>query len=342
MSPSQQATFGEHVDELRGRLFWVVLFVVFGAVAGYFLHDKLILMLQQPLNDTLYYTTPGGAFNFIIKVSTVFGLVVALPALIYHVFGFFGPLIHVRTKRGIIRYVVASFLLAVAGISFAYFVSLPAALHFLVTFGDESNIQSMITANEYFNFVLTYIAGFALLFQVPLLIVLTDRIKPLPPSKLFKSIRYVVLASFIVAAIITPTPDPINQLLMAGPIIILYTLSASVVALRFIHRQRRTARKLKSQQPLSLSRVTSSALHGYIMPTLEFISQPVYAPKPHAAVERKPAPESQFTDIIAHPTRQKRQVPKPRVAAQYTPRPTPRPVTPRLISDFMVVRQTAS
>ena len=342
MSPSQRATFGEHVDELRGRLFWVVLSVVVGAVAGYFLHDKLILLLQQPLNDTLYYTTPGGAFNFIIKVCTVFGLVVALPVLIYHVFGFFGPLIHVKTKRGIVRYVVASFLLAALGMGFAYYISLPAALHFLVTFGDESNIQSMITANEYFNFVLTYIAGFALLFQVPLLLVLTDRIKPLPPSKLFKSLRYVILASFIVAAIITPTPDPINQLLMAGPIIVLYLLSACIVAVRFVIRRRKQRRKVTAHEPLSLSRVTSSALHGYIMPTLEFISQPVRTPEAATTSAPKPKPSGQFVDIMAGPTRRKQPASKPRTEAHYTPRPTPRPVTPRLISDFMVVRQTAS
>jgi sec-independent protein translocase protein TatC len=342
MSPSQRATFGEHVDELRGRLFWVVLSVVVGAVAGYLLHDQLILLLQKPLNDTLYYTPPGGAFNFIIKVCTVFGLVAALPVLIYHVFGFFGPLIRVKTKRGIVRYVVASFLLAGAGISFAYFISLPAALHFLVSFGDESNIQSMITANEYFNFVLTYVAGFALLFQVPLLLVLTDRIKPLPPGKLLKSTRYVILASFVAAALITPTPDPMNQLLMAGPIIALYLLSASIVALRYVLRQRRHKRSIKTQQPLSLSRVTSSALHGYIMPTLEFISQPVRVSAMVATEKPVPKPRGQFVDIMAGPTRRKQPASQPRSEAQYTPRPTPRPVTPRLISDFMVVRQTAS
>jgi sec-independent protein translocase protein TatC len=239
MDLSQQVTFAEHIQELRRRLIWTVLFLVVGAGVGYFIHDSLIALLQQPLHDNLYYTTPGGAFNFIIKVCTVFGLIVALPMLIYQVFAFFGPLIKLKAKRDFVVYVIASLLLAVGGIAFAYFVSLPAALHFLVSFGDSSNIQSMITANEYFNFVLTYIAGFAVLFQVPLVILLIDKIKPMGPMPLLKATRYVILVSFIVAAIITPTPDPMNQALMAGPIIVLYLCSVAIVGLRSFMRPAR-------------------------------------------------------------------------------------------------------
>ncbi len=246
MELSNQATFAEHVQELRNRLFWTVLFLILGAVIGYFFHNTLILWLQKPLNESLYYTTPGGAFSFIIKVCTVFGFVLALPVLIYQVFAFFGPLIKLKTKRSFVLYVVCSFLLAAGGLLFAYTISLPAALHFLVTFGTDSNIKSLITANEYFNFVLTYMAGFAALFQVPLIVLLIDKIKPIPPSKLLGTIRYVVLFSFIVAAVITPTPDPINQALMAGPIILLYLMSVGVVALRAAMRRKKASRKQPS------------------------------------------------------------------------------------------------
>ena len=244
MELSKQATFAEHVQELRNRLFWTILFLLLGAVAGYFIHDTLILWLQRPLNESLYYTTPGGAFSFIIKVCTVFGFVMALPIFIYQIFAFFGPLIKLKTKRSFIIYIVSSFLLAISGLLFAYFISLPAALHFLVNFGTDSNIKSLITANEYFNFVLTYIAGFAALFQVPLIVLLIDKVKPVPPAKLLKSLRYVVLLSFIIAAVITPTPDPVNQALMAGPIILLYLLSVGLVALRALARRRKVAKPI--------------------------------------------------------------------------------------------------
>lgn len=159
--------------------------------------------------------------------------------LIYQVFAYFGPLIKTRSKRMFLVYVGASLILALGGIVFAYMVSLPAALHFLMNFGASSDIKSLITANEYFNFVLTYIAGFAVMFQIPLIVLLIDTIKPVSPGGLLKASRYVILASFIVAAVLTPTPDPVNQVLMAGPVIALYFMSICVVWVRSVVRSKR-------------------------------------------------------------------------------------------------------
>lgn len=326
----------------------MVMFLVAGAVAGYFIHDYLVAFLQRPLNDSLYYTTPGGAFSFVIKVCTVFGLVVALPMLIYQIFAFFGPLISLKTKRGISLYVLASFALAVGGIAFAYFISLPAALHFLVNFGGASNIESLITANEYFNFVLTYVAGFAVLFQVPLIILLIDKVKPLPPKSLFGSLRYVVLGSFIAAAVITPTPDPMNQILMAGPIILLYLLSASVVALRHVWRQRRAAARVP--QPTSEIAVPAAVSSAPEQPSLHSLpEQPVQqTPKLVAGpiqaqptiVGKRPVQRRLYTDIIAP---RKAHAPTRRIIEESTAqsRPIVQPNPSRLISDFMIPQRSA-
>lgn len=250
-------TFYDHIRELRRCLMWSLLFVAIGAGVGYFLHDRIVWLLQQPLGEQLYYTTPTGAFSFIIKVCCVFGLVVALPMILYQIFGFFEPLISLRTRRSILRLVIISFALACAGISFAYFISLPAALHFLVNFGDKAgDIQALITADEYFNFVLAYIAGFAVLFQLPLIIAFINRITPLKPSQLFGITRYVILGSFIVSAIITPTPDPLNQTLMALPIIFLYFVSALMVVVvnhkSTKNRKKNVAATSANKKPLTL------------------------------------------------------------------------------------------
>ncbi|MCA9331953.1 twin-arginine translocase subunit TatC [Candidatus Saccharibacteria bacterium] len=242
---AQNLTFAEHIRELRKRLMWSLLFVAIGAAVGYLLNDHIVWLLQQPLGERLYYTTPTGAFSFIIKVCCVFGFIVSLPVVTYQAFSFFEPLIPTKTRRLLLWYVVVSVLLAVTGISFAYFISLPAALHFLVNFGNSAgDIQAMITAEEYFNFVLAYIAGFAALFQLPLIIIFINKIKPLKPSQLLGGTRYVILASFIVSAIITPTPDPMNQALMAGPIIALYFISVLVIAIRNV-----AARKGRKDKP---------------------------------------------------------------------------------------------
>lgn len=317
MELSKKATFAEHVQELRNRLFWTVLFLLLGAGLGYFVHDTLILWLQRPLNESLYYTTPGGAFSFIIKVCTVFGFVLALPVLIYQIFAFFGPLIKLKTKRSFLLYIVCSFLLAMGGLSFAYFISLPAALHFLVTFGTDSNIKSLITANEYFNFVLTYMAGFAVLFQVPLIVLLVDKIKPIPPSKLLGTIRYVVLASFIVAAIITPTPDPINQALMAGPIILLYLMSVAAVALRSVARRKKV---LRQQQSFKKAHQNSTQLVAKLPASL--VSMPK---KPQS----KPL---HHTDVLPHQV-------SVRPISNAMQRNPPIKQKPQLISDFTIVPQ---
>ncbi len=120
---------------------------------------------------------------------------------------------------------------------FAYFVSMPAALHFLANV-DSKNLKALITVNEYLNFVAAYLGGFALLFQLPLIMLFINRIKPQKPSTLMGKQRWVILFSFIIAAILTPTPDPFNQFIMAAPVILLYQFS--VILIWFINRKKTT------------------------------------------------------------------------------------------------------
>ena len=124
----------------------------------------------------------------------------------------------------------ASSILALCGVMFAYFVILPASLNFLEQFASDS-IQSLITTDEYLSFVLLYICGLAAIFQLPLIMTLFGKVSNVSASKLLKASGYVVLASFIFGAIITPTPDPINQALIAGPTILLYFVGVFCVYL---------------------------------------------------------------------------------------------------------------
>jgi sec-independent protein translocase protein TatC len=332
MAAEAAVTFAEHIQELRKRLMWSLFFVAIGAGVGYVLHNKLLILLQHPLHQKLYYTTPTGAFSFIIKVCTVFGLIVALPAVLYHGFAFFQPLIKNKTKRAILTYVFLSVFLACLGIMFAYFISLPAALNFLVHFGSDGGIQSLITANEYFNFVLAYIAGFAVLFQLPLIISFINRVTPLTPSKLMGGTRYVVLGSFVIAAIITPTPDPFNQALMAGPIILLYFVSACVVVL--MNRQsRRRARRAREAVPVIDPASITAAMAAELAPSTPPRPAPS-RPMAQAPVQRKPVVIDDM--LIANRSRSapayRPRSPQPRAAAQTAPQNRP---SVRIISDFI-------
>jgi sec-independent protein translocase protein TatC len=252
-----QKPFIEHVHELQVRLTWIVLFIGLFGLLAYSINQTLLFYLQKPLGQTLYYTSPTGGFTFLFKLCLVAGIVGALPAILYHVFKFMGPLLAHEHRFVIAKYAAWSFLLAYAGLIFAYFISLPSALHFLTKFGGDS-IQSLISADEYFNFALAYEAGFAVLFQVPIFILFINRLTPLSPKKMMGWQRYVVLGSYIAAAILTPTPDPINQTIMALPAIVLYQVSI-VLVLCINHSRRRAVHRRQPTPTLQPARQSASS-----------------------------------------------------------------------------------
>lgn len=227
-SPDRKKTLAEHIDEIRFRLFWVVITLLLASGVGYFLHKQLLLLAQKPLGSELYYTSPGGGITFIFKLCFSFAFVVALPVILYHFMRFFFPVMAHIQQKTITKFVIASIILAYSGVTFAYFVSLPAALHFLSNIGNYS-LSALITVDTYFDFVVSYLLGFAVLFQTPIIVLFINKIKPLTPGGMMRGQRYIVLASFIVAAILTPTPDPVNQTIMALPAIVLYQFSVFMV-----------------------------------------------------------------------------------------------------------------
>ena len=232
MPPLKTQTFGEHLDELRLRLVWALLTLVLFCAVGYYFHNLLLAILEKPLGQRLYYTSPIGGFNAIIKISVLAGFVAAMPVLIYQLCQFIAPAFGMSAKKRPVKVFFSSFILAIAGVGFGYFVSLPASLHFLTHIG-ATGIQPLLIANDYLNFAFSYLLGFALLFQLPLIIgFINNRSGPIKPGQLMRFQRWVILISFILAAILTPTPDPVNQLIMAMPIIVLYQFSIGIVWLQ--------------------------------------------------------------------------------------------------------------
>lgn len=228
--------FMHHIQELRGRLAWCIVALLVGTTIGYFIKDQLLAILVKPLGQTLYYTSPGGGFSLMIQLCLGFGIVFAVPVFIFHIIRFLAPVLPNYSLRLLITILFSSCVLLSLGVLFAYFVSLPAALYFLNEFSNDQ-VQALISTDTYMSFVTLYLAGFAVLFQLPLLILIVNGVQPLTPKKLLANTKWVVLASFVVAALITPTPDPFNQAIMAGPIILLYV--ASAVPLKVVNRKRK-------------------------------------------------------------------------------------------------------
>lgn len=219
--------FSEHFRELRQRLVYTFAALLLGSTVGYGIHGRILSLITRPLHAKLYYSTPAGGFNAIIKISILFGVIVCAPVFVYQLGKFLSPAF-INHRIRAFRIVFLSIILAVLGVLFAYYVSLPAALYFLANV-DTNNLQALIGINEYLNFAFAYVAGFALLFQLPLILLFINRIRPQKPGKLMRYQKWVILVSFILAAILTPTPDPINQTIMALPIILLYQVSVGLI-----------------------------------------------------------------------------------------------------------------
>lgn len=237
----------DHVHELRRRVLGSVAIFFIGAVIGYLERTTIIEFLQHPLHQELYYTTPTGSFESIMQVCGLAGLLVALPVLVYNLMRFIEPALpRPLSRRLFITVIGLSFGLAVGGAAFAYYVSLPTALHFFGSV-DAGSLHALISVNQYFRFVFAYLATFAIVFQLPLVLLLIDHVTPLGPTQLRKARRWVILGAFGLGVLVPATPDPLSQAILALPIILLYELSLIALWLRHRRRQKRQAVTLATQ-----------------------------------------------------------------------------------------------
>lgn len=240
--------FIEHAYELRRRLYYVVISIVCWGTLTYFVQEHVVNILLKPARgESFIYTTPGGGIDFLFRICIYSGLIFSLPIIVYNVLRFIEPLITRSSKQFILWGSVISGVLAIAGIIFGYYVGLPAALHFLTHQFTTVQIKPLVTIQSYLKFVIVYMVGSAMLFQLPLMLLFINRVKPLKPRRLLHYERWVILAAFVLSGLMNPTPNIISQLLIAGPFIGMYQLGILLIA--FINRQNKTT--LLYQQDLA-------------------------------------------------------------------------------------------
>lgn len=227
---AEHKPFIDHLRELRTRFALVGLAVLAGGAAAYPLRQTIIDFLVAPAGDQQFiFTSPTGGFDFVFKVCLAAGIVVAIPVIIFQLLRYLQPLFPRATLKTAAFGMIFSVILALGGMAFAYQFGLPAALNFLLQTFLTGSVEALITIQAYMSFVVVYMLGAALIFQVPLVLLFINRIKPLKPSKLLKQQRWVVLISFIAAAIITPTPDIPSLLILAIPMIAMYQFGIALV-----------------------------------------------------------------------------------------------------------------
>jgi len=210
------------------RLAWPGFVLLAGIGAGYVWHGAWLGWLQAPLRSALYYADPGGAGGYLLPVCLLGGLLFILPVLTYRLVAFMRP---DAPKRDPVL-VAASSGLVVAGLLFAYFVTLPVALNFLRII-DVQHLHPLIAADSYLSFVINYLAIFVAASQLPLVILYADRLAPIQPGNLRKWQQWVLIGAFATVLILPVAPDPVSQVMLALPVAVLYELSFGLVV--FVH-----------------------------------------------------------------------------------------------------------
>jgi len=245
----------EHLIELRRRLLWCVgtLAVAFG-ICLYFA-QPIFGFLVQPLlragQGRLIYTNIFEAFFVDIKVALFAALMLAFPIIANQIWQFVAPGLYKQEKKAFLPFLLLTPVLFLAGAALAYYVAMPFALHFLLSYqrnvGGVEQIALPAIGN-YFDFVTKFIFGFGVAFLLPVLLMLMERAGIVTRGQLKRGRRYAIVAAFAVAAVLTP-PDVVSQLTLAIPLVTLYELA--LIAIWFTERRRR--RESRGATELELS-----------------------------------------------------------------------------------------
>ncbi len=180
-------------------------------------------------NDDLVINKVGGAFTLYMTIALYSGIAFAIPFLLYQVWAFISPGLYKHEKRYAWPVILMSAFFFIAGASFAYKVAFPRACDYLLGLQQSGGFRTLINAEDYFDLIIMIMLGLGVVFQIPTLSFLLGRIGLLTPKMMIKSWRYAVVIIFIIAALLTPTPDAFNLLMFAMPMLGLYFLSIGIV-----------------------------------------------------------------------------------------------------------------
>jgi sec-independent protein translocase protein TatC len=234
-------TLIDHFVELRTRLFIALGAWVVGACAAFYFRFALLDWLQAPLPDDITLVATGilEPFSVTMKITAFFGLALASPIIIGQIWGFIAPGLYREERRWAIPFVLLTVLAFIGGIVFAYYAILPLALPIIVGFL-AGQIELLPRIGDYISKVLLYMAVFGIIFEMPIVSFLLARLGIIQAAMLTKVRRYSIVVACILAALITPTADPINFALVAVPLVILYEVS--IIVVRISQRRQDLAR----------------------------------------------------------------------------------------------------
>lgn len=225
-SLDKDMTLTEHLAELRSCLLKALAALVIGTASSvYFLQDIMDVLTSAA--KELYYMRPAEAFMIYMKVALLSGLLLASPFMLYELYAFVRPALTWRERKFTFLCIPLTLLLFIAGMLFSYSFVFPRGLEFFL--GAAGKVNPLISMESYLDFLLMLVVPFGFAFNVPVILTLLAYLGLISSRLLMKFQRHVILAAFIIAGVITPTPDIITQTLLAVPLILLYEVSIIII-----------------------------------------------------------------------------------------------------------------
>jgi sec-independent protein translocase protein TatC len=250
VAETKMMSFFEHLGDLRKKIMVSLIATCVMFVAAFAYSEYLMEFLMFPLRYNLVFSvkklyiyfapqnklgamklvflSPAEGFWMNMKIAFVAALILALPVIFQQLWSFISPGLRHKEKKYVVPFVLVATGLFLTGASFCFFIVLPFAMGFLLTYKIGDFMTPMLSVGQYVDFCLKFVLAFGAVFELPIFIVFFTRIGLVTPQTLAKHRKYAILIAFVLAAILTPTPDAFNQTLMALPMIILYEVGIIV------------------------------------------------------------------------------------------------------------------
>jgi len=236
VSKDKKHTVMGHLLELRQRLFWSAIVLVITTILTFIFTKQILHFLIAPAGHiNLIFTEMTEMFGTYMQVALAGGIVLAMPFFVYQIIMFISPALTRQEKKYVYIALPWIALMFAGGVAFGYFVLLPPAMKFLVTFGSDI-ATPQIKIGNYISLVTRLLVAIGFVFELPVVTTFLAKLGIISPQTLARQRKWAIIGAFILAAIITPTVDPINQSLVAVPLIVLYEISIWLA--RLVYRRR--------------------------------------------------------------------------------------------------------
>lgn len=257
LSPEDKQTIIEHLEALRKSIIISVVAILIAGFACFAYNEQILTFIIAPLrglNEQLVVTGVTEAFFVKLKLSFLTGFMVAFPIVVWSLWGFFKPALYPGERKYIYILFPITLLLFGGGVTFAYFGILPLVLNFFIYIAGN-NLETMFKVDQYVSFVMAFTIPFGIVFELPVLVFFLVKIGWITKEAMARNRKYAILVIFILAAALTPGPDPISQLMMGIPVYLLYEISILVAHFANPNKERREkgsrfkGKRRKQEQP---------------------------------------------------------------------------------------------